>query len=61
MKSIATIGLDIAKQAFQAHGANKASRTVLQQKLRRNEVLRFFSELEWCVACAGATIVHVAP
>jgi len=49
MKSITTIGLDIAKQVFQVHEADKASRVVLRQKLRRNEVVRFFSELERCV------------
>ena len=38
MKSITTIGLDIAKQVFQVHEADKASRVVLRQKLRRNEV-----------------------
>jgi transposase len=36
-----TIGLDIAKQVFQVHGADKAGRRVL----RRSEVVRFFSGL----------------
>jgi len=45
MKSVATLGLDIAKQVFQVHGAEKAGRAVLRRKLRRNEVVRFFSEL----------------
>ena len=49
MKLVATIGLDIAKQVFQVHGADKAGRAVLRRKLRRNEVVRFFSELERCV------------
>ena len=40
---------DIAKQVFQVHGADKAGRTVLRRKLRRNEVGHFFSELEPCV------------
>lgn len=41
---VTTIGLDIAKQVFQAHGANKAGRRVVRRKLRRSEVARFFSE-----------------
>lgn len=42
--SVATIGLDIAKQVFQIHGADKMGRRVLRRKLRRSEVPRFFSE-----------------
>jgi transposase len=55
---VATIGLDIAKQVFQVHGADKAGRTVFRRKLKRNEVGRFFSALEPCVvgieACGSA-------
>ena len=49
MKSIATIGLDIAKQVFQVHGADKSGRQVLRRKLRRGEMIRFFSEIPSCV------------
>lgn len=49
MKAIVTIGLDIAKQVFQVHGADKAGRPVLRRKLRRGEVLRFFSEHPPCL------------
>ena len=49
---VATIGLNIAKQVFQVHGADKAGRTVLRRKLRRNEVRHFFSELEPCVVAS---------
>jgi transposase len=38
----ATIGLDIAKNFFQAHAADDAVRVVLRRKLSRDEVLRFF-------------------
>jgi transposase len=37
VKTIATIGLDIAKQVFQVHGVDKAGRAVL----RRREAARF--------------------
>ena len=46
---VATIGLDIAKQVFQIHGADKAGRTVLRRRLRRKEVARFFSEQPPCL------------
>lgn len=49
MKVVATIGLDIAKQVFQVHGADKAGRAVLRRKLRRGEVFRFFSEIPPCL------------
>ncbi len=41
-----TIGLDIAKSVFQIHGINRHGDTVMQRKLRRTEVLKFFSKLE---------------
>ena len=34
---VATIGLDSAKQVFQIHGADKAGRTVMRGRPRRNE------------------------
>jgi len=49
MKTVATIGLDIAKQVFQVHGADKSGRPVLRRKLRRSEVARFFSEIPPCL------------
>jgi len=49
MTKATTIGLDIAKQVFQVHGADKAGRAVLRRKLRRSEVSRFFSEQPPCL------------
>ncbi|HEX5434504.1 MAG TPA: IS110 family transposase [Candidatus Angelobacter sp.] len=49
MKIVATIGLDIAKQVFQVHGADKSGRPVLRRKLRRGEVARFFCEISPCL------------
>jgi transposase len=46
---VATIGLDIAKQVFQVHGADKMGRRVLRRKLKRSELVRFFSELAPCL------------
>ena len=55
---ITTLGLDLAKNVFQAHGADASGRAVLRKKLRRDQVLAFFSQLPRCVvameACGGA-------
>ena len=39
MVQLTTIGLDIAKQVFQAHGANMADKAVLRRKLRQSGVV----------------------
>ena len=58
MSEITTIGLDLSKNVFQAHGADALGRLVLRRKLRRDQVLAFFSQLPPCVvameACGGA-------
>lgn len=58
MSEIITVGLDLAKNVFQAHGADVLGRAVLRKKLRRDQVLAFFSQLRPCVvameACGGA-------
>src|SRR2546429_1196538 len=58
MSEIMTIGLDLAKHVFQVHGIDAEGTTVLRKRLRRNQVLGFFSRLPRCVvgleACATA-------
>jgi transposase len=58
MSETTTIGLDPAKNVFQAHGADASGRAVLRKKLRRDQVLAFFAQLPACVvameACGGA-------
>ncbi len=44
--STLTISLDIAKSIFQIHGIHRHGDTVMQRKLRRTEMLKFFSKLE---------------
>jgi transposase len=55
---ITTIGLDIAKRVFQAHGVDAAGRAVLRRRLGRAEVLDFFRALTPCLvgieACGTA-------
>src|SRR4051795_5119582 len=53
-----TIGLDIAKRVFQAHGADASGRVVSRKRLVRAKVLAFFAAQPPCTvameACAGA-------
>ena len=55
---ITTIGLDIAKRVFQAHGVDDGGKAVLRRKLQRGEVLEFFKSLQPCLvgieACGTA-------
>jgi transposase len=43
MSEITTIGLDLAKHVFQVHGIDAQGTTVLRKRLRRGQVLAFFS------------------
>ena len=58
MSEITTVGLDLAKNVFQVHGADASGRAELRKKLRRDQVLAFFSQLQPCIvameACGGA-------
>lgn len=57
MKTI-MIGLDLAKNVFQAHGVDASGRVVLRRQLRRGQMEKLFSELPPAVigmeACGGA-------
>jgi len=58
MKSITTIGIDLAKNSFQLHGVDNQGRTVLRKTLRRDQVVLFFANLPECLvgmeACASS-------
>ncbi len=58
MGEVTTIGLDIAKSVFQAHGSDASGRVVFRKKLGRGRLLAFFAAQPPCVvameACAGA-------
>lgn len=58
MGEVTTIGLDIAKSVFQAHGADAAGAVVFRKKLSRGRLLAFFTAQPPCLvameACAGA-------
>lgn len=57
MPNPAVIGLDIAKNVFQVHGADADGRCVLRRRLRRAEVVMFFARLPKALvgieACSG--------
>ena len=43
MGEVSTIGLDIAKNVFQAHGADASGAVLFRKRLRRAQVLAFFA------------------
>ncbi|MCJ8158861.1 IS110 family transposase, partial [Sphingomonas sp. LaA6.9] len=47
--TITTIGLDLAKSVFQAHGVDGNGATVLMKRLHRKQMLPFFSKLSPCL------------
>lgn len=55
---ISTIGLDLAKNVFQAHGTTAAGVVAFRRRLRRDQVLAFFAGQHRCVvameACASS-------
>jgi len=55
---VTTIGLDLAKSVFQAHGADRSGGVVFRKKLRRDQLLAFFASQPRCIvameACASA-------
>lgn len=58
MSNVVTIGLDLAKSVFQVHGVDAEGRVLVQRRLRRAELLRFFEKTPPCLvgieACATA-------
>ena len=58
MGEVSTIGLDLAKNVFQAHGADASGAVLFRKKLRRHQVLTFFAAQRPCTvameACGSA-------
>ena len=58
MDEVSIIGLDVAKNVFQAHGASASGAVLFRKKLRREHVLVFFAGQPRCrlamEACASA-------
>jgi transposase len=55
---LTTIGIDLAKNVFQVHGADDQGRAVLRKQLKRAQMLPFFAKLAPCriglEACGSA-------
>ena len=58
MRTITTIGLDIAKSVFQVHGVDAGGQVIIRRQLKRRYVLALFQKLPSCLigmeACASA-------
>lgn len=58
MNNVTTIGIDLAKEVFQVHGADRTGKEVYSKKLKRKEVMRFLEQQTPCLigieACCGA-------
>jgi transposase len=58
MGEVSTIGVDLAKNVFQVHGADASGAVLFRKKLRRHQVLAFFAAQPPCTvameACGSA-------
>ena len=58
MTEVTTIGVDLAKNVFQVHGASASGTVAFRKKLQRDKMLSFFAAQSRCVvameACASA-------
>ena len=58
MGQVSTIGLDIAKHVFQAHGADASGHVVFRKKITRAKLIAFMASQPPCLvaleACGGA-------
>ena len=58
MSEVSTIGLDLAKNVFQVHGADASGAVLVRKKLRRDQVLKFLAAQPTCTvameACASS-------
>jgi transposase len=52
--AIVTIGLDLAKSVFQAHGVDETGATALTTRLHRKQMAPFFSKLPQCLIAMEA-------
>ena len=55
---ITTIGIDLAKDAFQVHGIGEQGEVRVKRQLKRREMMEFFTRIEPCLigmeSCGGA-------
>lgn len=58
MGEVTTIGLDLAKQVFHVHGADRSGAAMFSRRVSRSKLISFFASQPHCVvameACGGA-------
>ncbi len=54
MEEVSIVGIDLAKQVFQVHGAVSDGRVLFRKKLTRSQFSRFASDLPPCVVAMEA-------
>lgn len=58
MNKITVVGLDLAKNVFQVHGADGTGKAVVRKSLKRQQLLAYFAQQPPCLigmeACGGA-------
>jgi transposase len=58
MQAVTTIGLDIAKSVFQAHGIDAEGKVLIRRQLKRRYVLAFFEKLPCLVGIEACATSH---
>lgn len=51
MKTVIRIGIDLAKNVFQVHGVSADEKVVFSKRLRRDQLLNFFAQLDRIENC----------
>ena len=54
VSEVSTIGLDLAKNVFQAHGASSSGEVIFRRRLRREQVMTFFADQPPCLVAMEA-------
>ncbi|AWC21285.1 hypothetical protein CO731_00734 [Aminobacter sp. MSH1] len=54
MSEVSMIGLDLAKNVFQVHGADASGAILFRKKLRRDQMLKFFDAQPACTVAMEA-------
>lgn len=54
MDEVSIVGVDLAKQVFQLHGANADGRVIFRKKLSRSQFARFMAGLPFCIVAMVA-------
>ena len=53
-QDVVTVGVDLAKNVFQVHGADASGAVLFRKKLRRHQVLTFFAAQRPCTVAMEA-------